>query len=648
VAISGAWLAETGSSVAAYLEAIEQDRIGALSIEASRGLRVEATWDLSLQRLQARSPGAYRLLQLCSLLAPEIATELIYSDAFSAALRPYDPAGADKVMRGALVQQISRLALLRVDQRERRPGADWFDRTRGSQLVIHRVLQLVVRARMTPKELQDARHQVHLMLAAARPAGDVDDPDRWSAYRLLWPHLDVSGAARCSDESVRQLLIDRVRYNFIRGNPDLGRDLAEQFSANWSDQLASTEDPEQQQTLRRQLLQLRFNLANVLRDQGNFEESLKLDEAVLPQQEELLGERHPHTLMTAGSLAADLRGLGRYAEAMGPDERTHAAWLEEFGEDHPSTLSALNNLAVCYRLLGRIAEARELDEVAYQRRRVVLGDGHPYTLQSATNLGRDLRELGEYDRSVVLLTTVLDTATSVLGPGSRHALNAQANLAVSLRNVGRVIEAGALLDTALQQLTELVGANNPDTVACRLSRAVNLFELRRFDRAAEELTAVRDAYQRSLGRSHPHTLVCTSNLAAFARVKGEPREPLDLARVASENMIRVLGADHPYALATQMNLGVCAAEAGLIDEGLAQLAEAGAGLARTVGPDHPHTLRCQANHALIRRERNEPGASAELSGIIDRLAALVGANQWAVVALRESRLLVRIIDPHPF
>src|SRR5262249_18526193 len=57
VAAAGAWLAETGTPVPEYLDAIERHGAGTRA--------VQATWDLSLQRLRQQSPGAYRLLQIC-------------------------------------------------------------------------------------------------------------------------------------------------------------------------------------------------------------------------------------------------------------------------------------------------------------------------------------------------------------------------------------------------------------------------------------------------------------------------------------------------------------------------------------------------------------------------------------------------------
>ncbi|HEU5109755.1 MAG TPA: FxSxx-COOH system tetratricopeptide repeat protein, partial [Micromonosporaceae bacterium] len=473
VAAAGAWLADTGAPVSEYLHQIGRRGPRAASVEATW----EATWDVSLTRLRERSEAAYRMLQLCSVVAPEIALDLVYSDELAEALVPLDAAASERIVRAALVQQINRLALIKLDMQrgERRRDTD---RDPGGRIQVHRLLQHVVRSRMSEEELSEIRHQVHMMLAASRPRGEVDDPETWRRFRMLWPHLAPSEAVRCPVESVRRLLIDRVRYLWLVGDLKQGQQLAEQIDAEWVKLLGTLAEKRDQQTLRRQLLHLRFTLANILRDKGRFEESRRLDESVLEEQVELLGAQHPHTLMTAGGLAGDLRGLGRYEEALKRDEQTYAAWVDIFGEDNPRTLAALHNLGVSYRLMGDFRRARQHDEEVHRRCRTVLSENHPNTLRSASAIGRDLREAGEYERSATWLESVATTLADVWGAESRDALFAKVNLAVSLRSAGRAEEAAGLLEIAYERLNDILGPNSPDTLACRHSRAVNLIAVR--------------------------------------------------------------------------------------------------------------------------------------------------------------------------
>ncbi|GIH06042.1 hypothetical protein Rhe02_41090 [Rhizocola hellebori] len=626
---AGAWLADTGTEVSSYIQQLEQ--------HGPNDDSVDQTFVLALQRLKQRSEAAYRLLQLCSVLAPEIDLELVYSDEMALALTKFDSSVSERIVRGSLVQQINRLALLRLDGQR-------------SQIQVHRVLQHVVRSRMTQDELDEARHEVHVVLAASRPSSDVDDPRSWPRFRMLWPHLEASDAVSCTDEGVRQLLIDRLRYLAQRGDLPGGRRLAERMNTVWGGFLKAGLDGKRRDDVRRQLLHMRFNLANIIRDEAKFEESRALNEEVLTDQTALLGSNHPHTLMTAGGLAADLRALGRYAEALKLDQQTHATWAEFYGEDHPRTLMALNNLAAAHRHMGQFRPALAGDQFALARRRVVLGENHPHTLGSASNLGRDIREAGEYDRSVAQLRSVSETLLQQWGPDFRITLNAQANLATSLRSAGQAAEAATLLENAYERLNETLGPLGPDTLACRLSRAVNLLALNRIELATGELEEVRRAYEESLGADHPHTLLCVSNLAAAARAGTPPDAQLarQLARTASDHLARVLSDDHPYTLAARVNLAVCTAEEGDVEAAYQPIQEAATQLAKVLGPDHPDTVRCDANLAMLGGKLGINGSDAMADKALERLVMRLGRSHPAVEALVEGKLLHRIVEPHPF
>jgi hypothetical protein len=645
ISAAGAWIADTGTGADEYLVQIERFGPRALPIEGVPDRRVEATWDLSLQRLQERSPAAYRLLQLCSLMAPQIALELIYSDELARVLIPIDPSVSERLVRGALVQHIHRLALLRLDTRGE--IGELGERSQGSQVLVHRLLQHVVRSRMSETELADLRHQIHLVLATARPKGDVDDPETWGHFRILWPHLEISEAERCPDESVRRLMIDRVRYLWLRGDLVRAPLRAERTSEAWEEMLRNA-SAEERPTLRRQLLHLRTNLANVLRDLGQFEQSRELDEQSMREQRETIGEGHPHTLMSASGLAGDRRGLGRYTEALELDLETHAQWLYLFGEQHPRTLAAQSNLAVSYRLVGDFVNALTLDEQVYQRRREAFGENHPQTLMSASNLARDLRDAGEYDRSVALLRTVFDGFTEVLGADSRQALVARVNLAVSLRMSGREHEAAELLSYAYARLNDTLGATNPETLGARLSRAANFHVMGEARLADRETEATRGQYADSLGENHPHTIASLNNLAAAKSGLGDLATAIVLGRRAAEQFAKVLGSRHPYTLLSLTNLGAYLGASGQEREAEEVLRDAAARTVSVLGPEHPNTLRCLANLALVRHRLELVEDGASVSDIYDRLVRRLGSTHPVTVAFRDRRLIERVIDPHPF
>jgi FxsC-like protein len=620
VATAGAWVAETGYTVSDFLAELERQPRRALSVATlpDHPEPISKAWDVSLSRLRERSPAAARLFELCSIMAPTISLNLIYSPRMAAVLEPFDPALSETMVIARVVQEIYRLALIKLE-----PGA--------GQLIVHTLVQEVVRDRMSPEELAAARCDVHDVLVAARPRRDVDDPATWSRYRVIWPHLTVSQAMASAEEGVRHLYIDRVRYLWLRGDLERGRQLAVEVDACWTAmEKTAAATPVVAETLRKQLLQLRFNLGNILRDLGCFAEARELNATIWDEQMRLLGDDHPHTLMTAGALAADLRAGGRYREALEMDEKTHQAWTELFGGDHPRTLFAANNLGVSLRVTGDFAAAMRLNADTWERRRATLGPKDPWTLNSACSIARDLLEAGEYAEAAVQIEEVCRTFAEVLGADSKEVLESQVLLGIALRSTGRPDEAEELFRWALGELTKKFGGSSGGALACRLSYAVNSLSLDRFAGAAADIRQIFAAYEQRLGSEHPHTLACQVNLAIALRFAGEHQEAVQAIRQSIDGLAAVLGDEHPYALAAKMSAGVLLADAGDLQEAEKAEANAADGMARVLGPGHPDTLRCRANLLLTRQQRGDHAAVAQRSTVVDQLAVLLGGDHPTV------------------
>lgn len=629
VAAAGSWLAVNGKKPADFL---------ADPAWLADGL--QATWNAALDQLRESSPAAYRLLEVCAVLAPEIPLHIMYSDALSPALADLDPTVTGRWMRGKLVQAINRLALLQLDVRSEEAG--------GSRVMVHPILQQAIRSRMTDKEQLAVRHHAHVALIAARPRSEVDDPRSWAEYGALWPHLDASGAAECDDHSVRQLLISRLRYLWLRGEIAEGHALGRYLDAMWTKTYESTLDLGPRGELRRQILHLRFHLGNLRRDASDFAGALSEDQAVHHEQQDIHGPSHPYTLMTAGSIGADLRALGRYRAALICDRDTYDAWLDQFGSDHPRTLTAAHNLASSYSMLGDFRTAMRLDEHVYTRRKLVEGEVHPYTLLSGVSLGRDLRDAGQYKASLTLLRSVTSALAEQLGRDSRRTLAAQANLAVSLRVAGHPAEAAEMLHEAYAGLRDTAGPDSPDTPLVRLSYGLALRAVRRGEEAARELAAAYATFLARHGPEHPYTLAASVDLALSEVDQGDSGSFLRRTRDAVAGLTAVVGPSHPHTLGASNNLAVGLARQGDPQAASAIVSEVLERSRELLGRDHPDTLRIAANAALLARgvdPKSRVDSEPEVAG---RLAQALGQAHPALVAFRERRFLYRVLDVHPF
>ncbi|MEN8221541.1 MAG: tetratricopeptide repeat-containing protein, partial [Pseudomonadota bacterium] len=79
--------------------------------------------------------------------------------------------------------------------------------------------------------------------------------------------------------------------------------------------------------------------------QGLFKKALPFAEKVFHIRKEILGEKHPSTLISINNLATISLRLGRLDEALPLFEKGYSLRKEALGEKHPDTLSSLKNLA---------------------------------------------------------------------------------------------------------------------------------------------------------------------------------------------------------------------------------------------------------------------------------------------------------------
>jgi CO dehydrogenase nickel-insertion accessory protein CooC1 len=625
---ASAWLEQTGMPARAYVEqlATQSTRILALNQPPDYQMPVVATWNLSFDRLKGRSPAAVRLLQLCAFFSPgPISMDLLYSDEMNESLLPFDETLTEKLMLGRVIRDISRFALIKVDQ-----GTN--------SLQIHRLVQAVIRSQMTDEEQAEARHEVHKILAGARPSqGETDDPANWSTYDIIWPHLGPSQADECDDPRTRQLLIDWVRYQWKHGEFESALNLARRLENLWTHQLG----PDHQQTLH-----LQFQIANVLRSQGRFSDARDLDTYVLARQRAVLGADHPHALMTAGGLGADLCALGEFQQALASDRDTYESFKEQFGEDYPRTLMAAHNLASSLRLVGDCFTARRLDEETLDRQRQVLGRDHPYTHSTATSLANDMRAAGAFRDSVDLLRDTWEKYRAVLGDDMLETLRTATSLAVSLRKAGEQSEARMLAQDTYERYKRRYGAEAPDAQSCALNLACDYAAADDMPRALELVTGVKTALQASLGDDHPNTLVATNNLACYLRVIGRLPEALALTSDTRDRMRRRLGDRHPLTLSCAVNLATCSGDSGALEAAETLERQTIAQLREVLGRDHPDTLVCEANLAVTLRQAGRDKEAEELRArIFADFSRVLGASHPDVTQLHQWQRINRDLEP---
>ncbi len=628
---AGAWLATTATTVPEYLALLE-DQL-AVSIDPSHTLDlprlVFATWRVSFDRLRAQSPAAARLLELCSFFAPDpISMTLLNGDEMLEALRLVDGKVRDRGVLARLIRETARYSLAKVDRQ-------------SNAISMHRLVQAAVRSQLDAQQADDTVHEAHKVLVGARPRqGDTDDPENWHRYDKIWPHLESSGAWNCDETDTRQLLIERIRYLWKRGDFQEALRSGRELEKKWQEKLQPDEYW--------QLLYLRSHIANVLRSQGKFQEAYDLDSAVYAEQREILGETDPQTLQTARSLGGDLRGLGEFRRAKELDELTYEQLKDAFGVDDPATLNGANNLAEDLRLMGDYFRARDLDtETLDYRQRVLKNQDHPYTLHSAANLARDLRDAGDYTQSVELLRDIYARYRAV-GEDLVETLRTAKSLAVSLRKAGRLDEAYELTIETCDRYASKYAANHPEALACLLNLACDLSARDDKPAALEQASAVLRVYQADLGPLHPCTLVSMNNVSIYRRELGPIDEALRMVDTALGAMRDKLGPDHPFTLNSAINKASCLHDAGDLEGAATLQRETLDRLQKTMGLEHPDTLVCAGNLAItLRKSGGGAEAVALHRQVLAAMTEVLGPDHPNVSALLAWRLRNRDLEAQP-
>lgn len=624
---AAAWLAETGMPAAPYIERLEREATSALSLNKAFGyaMPVVAAWNLSFGRLEERSPAAVQLLQILAFCSPEsISTTLLYGDEICTSLLPFDETLHEKLMLGRVIQEVSRLALVKVDQ--------------GSHTVqIHRLVQAVIRSQMTEQQQIGARHTVHRMLVGARPQGQADDPLYWSAYDVIWPHLDPAQAEECDHDETRELLIGWVRYQRMRGELQSGLTLARRLEGRWASQLGA----DHQQTL-----QIQFEIGNVLRMQGLLAEARSLDAHVLKRQQTVLGPDHPHTLATANGLAADLRALGDFRPALELDRKVYTSFRTQSGHDFPRTLMAAHNLACSLADTGDPLAARRLDDDTLARYRRVLGPSHPFTLLTASNLARGMRETGALHESVDLMRITYETYRALFGDEMSYTLLAANSLAVSLRRVGELDEAMPLVQETHDRYEKRYAAAQTDALSCKLNLAAIYSELGDDGRARELGAETWSSYRSALGDDHPSTLVAANNLAIYLCRRGEIADALQLTERTLAKLTNTLGRDHPSCLICLINLASCHGDMGNHLKAESLNRDAISRVRKKLGPLHPDTLACAANLAVTLHRAGQD-AEAEQARIqaLQKLSRIYSQHHPDIQLIQDWRYIHRDLEP---
>ena len=315
------------------------------------------------------------------------------------------------------------------------------------------------------------------------------------------------------------------------------------------------------------LLQLRNWAISSLNDFGDsFAQVIDYGEALVADTERLLGDTHPHTLISRNNLASAYRDSGRLDEAISLYECTLADFERVLGCAHPRTLTCRNNLAYAYRVAGRLDEAISLQESTVADREQVLGQTHEETLRSRDNLASAYQDAGRLEEAISLFERALADRELVLGETHPDTGSSRNNLALAYRDTGRLDEAISLFECALADHVQVLGETHPETLTCGDNLAGAYWKAGRLDEAISLYERTLANTEPMLSQTHPNILRCCNNLAGAYQAAGRLDDAISLYERTLANAERVLGRNRGETQICRDNLARAYRAAGRLDK----------------------------------------------------------------------------------
>lgn len=578
---AGAYLEETGCSLADYLQIYQQHQYQLL---ARRGKQVSGypdsvatTWSLAFERVEQSDPAASDLLRLCTFVAPDqIPEELLTegADFWPAALQE---AVTDRWRFNQVLSALLAFSLIKRFGRER-------------TLSVHRLVQLVQRERMTPEEQRQWAERLVRAMNAVFPR----EPEEVASRPLCQRYLEQGQACDTLVQHYQLLLpeaaelLDRVG-TYLREYALYT--LVEPFyrqAIRIKEQQGEPEDLSIASTL--------HGLAKLYLEQGKHTEAEPLYQRALRMREQQIGAEHPLVATSLNDLAALYRRQGKYPLAEPLYLRALSIRERHFGPGHLQTADSLNDLAVLYENQRKVAEAEPLSQRALAIREQHLGPEHPLVATSLNNLAVLYTNQGKYPLAEPLFLRALRIWEQQLGEAHPHVAYCMNSLAFAYREQGEYAKAEPLYLRALSILEKRLEPDH-DVLAFSLSGLAEMYREQGKYAEAEPLyqraLAIRE---RRLGSEHRLIAITLNGLAHLYSMqdKFHDAEALYLRALRIQEQF---GPEYRELAPSLTGLANLYAQCGMYTQAEPLYQRALRICEQQIGPEHPETAKVLDNFA---------------------------------------------------
>ncbi|HEX2313183.1 MAG TPA: FxSxx-COOH system tetratricopeptide repeat protein [Thermomonospora sp.] len=488
---------------------------------AGYGQTVMTTWHMSIEEADRVRPGARDLLILLSFCGTERVPRALPADRVDVLPERLAAAIGTAADYDRTVAALSTYSLLTA---------------LPDDLMVHSLVQLTVRAGLTPDERRAWAETVLRLLDSSLPE-EVGDSSAWPPY-LITPQVqaacDIAGAYGVAPGLIAALLHHTGRYLNARADYATARRLLEQ-ALSLRESLAEPDDLAVADTLAA-LTGVYMNLADLTAAERAARRSLEI-------RERRCGLNDARVADIMCDLGRVLRERNRLEEARQRSERALQIGEDAFGTDHPRVADYATYLGIVLWRGGRPSEALEVHHRALRIRERV---GTPHRLASTCkHIGLLYRDLRRFDLAEGFLERAVEILRSTYGPSHLDTIEVEIHLGDVRRLLGYAEEAVRLLERSRRQRELRLAQGHPDLALCLVKLGAALRDLGRLPEAEDALLRARDIYVRTRSEDHPYVAETLVQLGPVQRLLGDAQAGLETLRRAVRIFEENYGPYHP-------------------------------------------------------------------------------------------------------
>ncbi|KAJ5625973.1 protein kinase subdomain-containing protein [Penicillium lagena] len=363
------------------------------------------------------------------------------------------------------------------------------------------------------------------------------------------------------------------------------------------------------------------NLGLLYSDQGKLKEAEEMYQRALVGYEKALGPNYTSTLNTVNNLGNLYSKQGKLKEAEEMYQRALVGYEKALGPDHTSTLDTVNNLGILYSKQGKLKEAEEMYQRALVGYEKALGPQHKThtpTLNTLNNLGLLYSKQEKLKNAEEMYQRVLVRYEKALGPQHKtHAptLNTVHNLGLLYSNQGKLKEAEEMYQRALVGKEKALGPDHTSTLDTVNYLGLLYSNQGKLKEAEEMYQRALVGYEKALGpqhKTHAPTLNTVHNLGLLYSNQGKLKEAEEMYQRALVGKEKALGPDHTSTLDTVNYLGLLYSNQGKLKEAEEMYQRALAGYEKALGPDHTFTLDTVNNLGNLYKDQGKRKEAEEM------------------------------------